>query len=51
MAFPSRADYKALVYGIPESKPEHIRASTLRLYSVSAPPPSHTTTTKNPASN
>jgi hypothetical protein len=36
MAFPSRADYEALVYGIPESNPEHIRASTLRLYSVSA---------------
>lgn len=36
MAFPSRADYEALVYGIPESNPEHIQASTLRLYSVSA---------------
>lgn len=36
MAFPSRADYEALVYGIPESDPEHIQASTLRLYSVSA---------------
>jgi hypothetical protein len=36
MAFPSRADYEALVYAIPESDSEHIQASTLRLYSVSA---------------
>ena len=36
MTFPSRADYEALVYSIPENYPEHIQSSTLRLYSRSA---------------
>ena len=36
MAFPSRAEYEALVYGVPENYPDHVQASTLRLYSRSA---------------
>jgi len=36
MAFPARADYEALVYGIPESCPGQVQTSTLRLYGRSA---------------
>lgn len=36
MAFPSRSDYEALVYGIPENYPGQVQASTLKLYGRSA---------------
>lgn len=36
MTFPSRAAYEALIYGVPENHPDHVQASTLRLYSRSA---------------
>jgi len=36
VAIPSRAAYEALVYGILENHPDHVGASTLRLYSRSA---------------
>ena len=36
MAIPTRADYEALIYSLLPDYPEHIQASTLRLYSTSA---------------
>src|SRR5262245_4322176 len=36
MAFPSRAEYEILIYGLPADYPEQIQKSTLKLYSVSA---------------
>jgi len=36
MPLPSRTDYEALIYSLPQSNPEQIQASSLRLYSTSA---------------
>jgi hypothetical protein len=36
MSFPSRAEYESLIYGLLQTYPDHIAASTLRLYSTSA---------------
>ncbi len=36
MPFPSRTEYEALVYGLPQVYPDQIVGSTLRVYGVSA---------------